>query len=203
MEETKIQSSAPAAETKPEEKKKKVDWTVSHLLKNYPFQFRWSDLTLGEGNIKMQSSLSLPRQEKKVTLLFQLLQTKSKVRYLTTSLTQILVWTAKRLRVRDKEIDIEITRPTEDELYLQKEKVGKLPVYAEDHVLNTSSALEKIKKNVKVVTAVCFSNGNVIRVFAGFNDGLIVWHQDLKQFEEKVIVQEQKDREEKDQKIQK
>jgi hypothetical protein len=33
MEETKIQSSAPAAETKPEEKKKKVDWTVSQLLK--------------------------------------------------------------------------------------------------------------------------------------------------------------------------
>jgi hypothetical protein len=29
MEETKIQSSAPVAETKPEEKKKKVDWTVS------------------------------------------------------------------------------------------------------------------------------------------------------------------------------
>ena len=73
MEETKNQSSAPSAETKPEEKKKKVDWTVSQLLKNYLFKFRWSDLTLEEGNIKMLSSLSLPRQEKKVTLLFQLL----------------------------------------------------------------------------------------------------------------------------------
>ncbi len=70
MEETKIQSSAPVAETKPEEKKKKVDWTVSQLQIN-PVVLRWSDPTSGEGNIKMLSLLSLPHKAKMVTLLFQ------------------------------------------------------------------------------------------------------------------------------------
>lgn len=45
------------------------------------------------------------------------------------------------MRKRDK--IVEIQKPTNDELYFAREKIGKLENYAEDHVLNTKSALKK------------------------------------------------------------
>lgn len=69
---------------------------------------------------------------------------------------------------------IEVLKPTEEELYPFKEKVGKLVNYAEGHVLNTPQALRKVAGSSQL-TAYCFSGQTVIQMFSGYGDGLICY----------------------------
>ena len=52
-----------------------------------------------------------------------------------------LVWRLEKSKILPM---IEVLKPTEEELYPYKEKVGKLVNYAEGHVLNTPQALRKV-----------------------------------------------------------
>lgn len=58
------------------------------------------------------------------------------------------------MRKRDK--IVEVQKPTDDELYVPREKMGPLKNYSEDHVLNTNNALKKLN-GTQDVTAFCFS----------------------------------------------
>ena len=60
---------------------------------------------------------------------------------LSRLLTKVVVWRIKELRKRDK--TIEITKPTEDELDLIKEKTGPLTNYAQGHAINTEKMLRQ------------------------------------------------------------
>lgn len=76
------------------------------------------------------------------------------------------------MRKRDK--IVEVQKPTDDELYLAREKMGPLANYSEEHVLNTASALKKLKGN-QDVTAFCFTGTQQVKMFAGYGDGLICY----------------------------
>ena len=77
----------------------------------------------------------------RATCCFQaLLISLSEVR-LSRILTKVVVWRIKELRKRDK--TIEITKPTEDELDLIKEKTGPLTNYAQGHAINTEKMLRQ------------------------------------------------------------
>ena len=78
-----------------------------------------------------------------VSKLFRVPQTKT----LEVSLFLILkfeVWRLEKSKILPM---IEVLKPTEEELYPFKEKVGKLVNYAEGHVLNTPQALKKVTGN--------------------------------------------------------
>jgi len=78
-----------------------------------------------------------------VSKLFRVPQTKT----LEVSLSLILkfeVWRLEKSKILPM---IEVLKPTEEELYPFKEKVGKLVNYAEGHVLNTPQALKKVTGN--------------------------------------------------------
>jgi len=81
---------------------------------------------------------------------------------------------------------IEVLKPTEEELYPFKEKVGKLVNYAEGHVLNTPQALKKVTGNSQL-TAYCFNGSTVIQMFSGYGDGLICyWEIDTNQLNQQT-----------------
>jgi len=82
-----------------------------------------------------------------------------------------LVWRLEKSKILPM---IEVLKPTEEELYPFKEKVGKLVNYAEGHVLNTPQALRKVAGSSQL-TAYCFSGQTVIQMFSGYGDGLICY----------------------------
>lgn len=83
----------------------------------------------------------------------------------------MLVWKVKDMTKRDKVL--EIVKPNELELYLQKEQHGPLKNYSSEHCLNTDKALSKIERNN--VTAFCFAGEQEVRLFVGYSDGLICY----------------------------
>lgn len=90
-----------------------------------------------------RSSLFTAPKAKTVSKLFQALQIK------TSEVSNILklkflVWRLEKSKILPM---IEVLKPTEEELYPFKEKVGKLVNYAEGHVLNTPQALKKVTGN--------------------------------------------------------
>jgi hypothetical protein len=83
----------------------------------------------------------------------------------------LIVWRLEKSKILPM---IEVLKPTEEELYPFKEKVGKLVNYAEGHVLNTPQALKKVAGNSQL-TAYCFNGSTVIQMFSGYGDGLICY----------------------------
>ena len=67
---------------------------------------------------------------------------------------------------------IPVIRPTDNELIPAIAKAGKVQNFAEGHILNTPSALQKAAMN-KDITAICFDGSSVVRMFTGYGDGLI------------------------------
>ena len=100
------------------------------------------------------------------------------VRSKSSFLLRLKVWRLEKSKILPM---IEVLKPTEEELYPFKEKVGKLVNYAEGHVLNTPQALKKVTGNSQL-TAYCFNGSTVIQMFSGYGDGLICyWEIDTNQ----------------------
>ena len=72
------------------------------------------------------------RKEKTVSKLFRVRQTK--MFEVSFYVFKVLVWRLEKSKILPM---IEVLKPTEQELYPFKEKVGKLVNHAEGHVLNT------------------------------------------------------------------
>lgn len=100
------------------------------------------------------------------------------VRSKSSFFLRLKVWRLEKSKILPM---IEVLKPTEEELYPFKEKVGKLVNYAEGHVLNTPQALKKVTGNSQL-TAYCFNGSTVIQMFSGYGDGLICyWEIDTNQ----------------------